>query len=88
MRVIKCLEYELWSFVRKGYIDKYLIDNSILVLFKDRLPELTLKKLGEIMNIEYWRNRNGIRLRCTQAELSKFIVGEIDESGDLGNDSK
>jgi hypothetical protein len=90
MRVIKCLENELWSFVRKGYNGKYLIDNSILDLFKDRLPELTLKKLGEIMNIEYWRNRNGIRLRCTQAELLKFIVGEIDESEDIqhGNDSK
>ena len=83
MRVIKCLQNELWSFVRKGYHDKYLIDNSILSLFKDRLPELTLKKLGEIMNIEYWRNRNGMRLRCTQAELSKFIVGEIDESEDI-----
>jgi hypothetical protein len=52
MRVTKCLQNELWSFVRKGYHDKYLIDNSILDLFKDRLPELTLKKLGEIMNIE------------------------------------
>jgi hypothetical protein len=81
MRVIKCLQSELWSFVRKGYHDKYLIDNSILDLFKDRLPELTLKKL-EIMNIEYRRNRNGIRLRCTEAELSEFIVGEIDESED------
>lgn len=60
-----------------------MIDNSILDLFKDRLPELTLKKLGEIMNIEYWRNRNGIRLRCTEAELLKFVDGKIDESDDI-----
>jgi hypothetical protein len=83
MRVRTCLENELWSFVREGYHDKYLIDSSILGLFKNRLPtELTLKKLGEIMNIEYWRNKKGIRLRCTQQELSEFIGGKIDESED------
>ena len=68
MRVTKCLENELWSFIRKGYHDKYSIDNSILNLFRDKLPELTLKKLSEIMNIEYRRNSHGIRLRCTQAD--------------------
>lgn len=79
MRVETCLNSELWSFVRKGNSGNYWIDNSILGLFKDRIPELSLKKLGEIMGITYRHTENGWRLKCTQAGIIDFIVGEVNE---------
>jgi hypothetical protein len=41
---------------------KYYIDGSILENFSHRLPELTLKKLGEKMNVRYFQDTYGRRV--------------------------
>ncbi len=76
-RVTMCLQKDLWSFIRKGNNDSYWIDNSILELFKDKIPDLTLKKLGEIMGILDYRHTNkGWRLKTTIWEILSFIASD------------
>ena len=77
-RISLCLENDLWSWIRKTKEEgKYYIDGSILELFANRLPDLTLKKLGEKMNVRYSQDTYGKRvLICSKAEITKFITGE------------
>lgn len=76
MRVNQCLDNTLWSFIRKGNYGSYWIDSSILGLFKERLPDLTLKKLGEkIPGATYKHTMKGWRLQCSRGDIVDFIVG-------------
>ena len=77
-RISLCLNNDLWSWVRKTKEKgKFYIDGSILELFANRLPDLTLKKLGEKMNVRYSQDTYGRRvLICSTAEIIKFITGE------------
>ena len=77
-RISLCLDNDLWSWVRKTKEKgKFYIDGSILELFANRLPDLTLKKLGEKMNVRYSQDTYGRRvLICSTAEIIKFITGE------------
>jgi hypothetical protein len=88
MRVGICLDNELWSFVKKGVSGNYSIDTSILELFKDRLPEMTLIKLGQLMKVTHKHTNKGSRLRCTRAEIQNFIVGEETEALDFEDGEK
>jgi hypothetical protein len=75
-RIELCLKNDLRSWIRetreKG---KYYIDGSILELFANRLPDLTLKKLGEKMGVKYFQAHGKRVLVCSEAEISNFIVG-------------
>jgi hypothetical protein len=60
-----------YKIVRNGYLD-----GSILELFANRLPDLTLKKLGEKMNVRFSHDTYGrLVLICSTAERIKFITG-------------
>jgi hypothetical protein len=75
-RIKLCLTNDLWSWVRKTREEgKYYIDGSILELFANRLPDLTLKKLGEKMGMKYSLSHGRRVLVCSEAEISNFIMG-------------
>jgi hypothetical protein len=76
-RISLCLNKELWSWIRstkeKG---KFHIDGSIIELFSYRLPDLTLKKLGEKMGVKYTQSTNGGRvLTCPELDIINFVTG-------------
>ena len=74
-RIARCLDNDLLSFIRKSNSrDEYYIDSSILMLFENRLPDMTLKRLGEKMGFEYKHTRYGWILRCTRDELWEFLL--------------
>jgi len=77
-RIAKCLDNNLLSFIRKGSTEGgdqiYYIDSSILMLFENRLPDLTLKRLGEKMGFEYYRTMHKWVLKCTRDQLWKFLL--------------
>ncbi len=79
-RIGLCLKYDLWSFVRKlPSQDKYHIDSSILHVFDNKLPDLTLKKLGEKMGSSYKTYKERRVLEFSEKELMDFIVDEHGE---------
>lgn len=62
-RVQLCLDNDLGARLeRQREEGKYYIDGSILENFSHRLPELTLKKLGEKMNVRYSQDTYGRRM--------------------------
>jgi hypothetical protein len=77
-RISACLDNNLLSFIKKvksdNGIDVYHIDSSILMLFENRLPDLTLKRLGEKMGFEYKHTMYGSVLRCTKEQIWKFLL--------------
>jgi hypothetical protein len=80
-RISLCLDNDLWSWIRKiKEEEKYYIDGSILELFANRLPDLTLKKLGEKMNVKYSQDTSGRRvLVCSRVDIINFIKGAYRE---------
>jgi hypothetical protein len=79
-RIGLCIDNDLWSFVRKvSNQDKYHIDSSILQLFNDKLPELTLKKLGEKMGFSYKTHKERRVLEFSRKELKDFIIDKHQE---------
>ena len=58
-RISLCLDNDLWSWTRRTKEGKYYIDGSVLELFSHRLPDLTLKKLGEKMDLRYSQDTHG-----------------------------
>jgi hypothetical protein len=67
----------------------YYIDTSVVEIFRQRLPDLTFKKLGEVMSIQITKDKNGNWvLKCTQQELIDFIHGgiwlEVKEDSKIG----
>ena len=47
-RISLCRDNDLWSWTRRTKEgEKFYIDGSVLELFSHRLPDLTLKKLGD-----------------------------------------
>jgi hypothetical protein len=92
-RIDKCLGNDLLSYVRPVFTKQeklinengrivaeyYEINSSIKMLFDNRLPDITLKKLGEKMRFDYTRNTVGkYVLRFTRDQLAKFIEGGTD----------
>ena len=63
-------------------VDTFDVDSSVLLLFEHRLPDLTLKKLGEKMGLQYTRQKGRWVLRCTGKEIIDFIENTmcLDES--------
>ena len=79
-RIGLCIDNDLSSFVRKvSNQDKYHIDSSILQLFNDKLPELTLKKLGEKMGFSYKTYKERRVLEFSRKELMDFIIDKHQE---------
>jgi hypothetical protein len=87
-RISLCLENDLWPWIRKqqetnGNGNKngdFYIDTSIMEIFSYRLPNLTFKKLSEITQFEYTKDRWGKNLiRCSKAKLMDFISGKEEE---------
>jgi hypothetical protein len=78
-RIRLCIDNNLWSWIRKTKEEEnHYIDGSILELFSHRLPDLTLKKLGEKMCLKYSKDSsaNGrYVLICSAAEIIEFIAG-------------
>ena len=76
-RISLCLDNDLWSWIRKTKEEgKFYVDGSVLELFTYRLPDLTLKKLGEKMNVKYSQDTYGRRvLVCSRVEIINFITG-------------
>ena len=72
-RVEQCLKHNLFSFIRAAD-GKYLIDSSILILFENRLPDMTLKRLGEMLGLNYSRKNNGIFLECTTQNMKEILL--------------
>lgn len=90
-----CLDKGLWSFARKVKINRFntamteevcWIDASVLGLFKDKIPDLSLKRLGEKMGkgFKYKHTKQGFRLQCTPEDIKRFLKGEVE---DLEEDS-
>jgi hypothetical protein len=83
-RISLCLDNNLWSWIRKTKKGDYYIDGSIIELFSFRMPDLTLKKLGEKMGpgVKYTQSRGssgGRVLACSAAEITNFITGSETE---------
>jgi hypothetical protein len=81
-RIDNCLKHDLLSFIRKAGVnsqDEYYIDSSILMLFENRLSDMTLKRLGEKMSFEYRHTKHGNVLSCTREQLWNFL---LQQSGD------
>lgn len=77
-RISTCLDYNLLSFIREVKAPTgggvYHIDSSILMLFENRLPDLTLKRLGEKIGLEYKKTANRMVLVCTRNQLWNFLL--------------
>lgn len=77
-RISTCLDYNLLSFIREVNAPTgdgvYHIDSSILMLFENRLPDLTLKRLGEKIGLEYKKTVNRMVLVCTRNQLWNFLL--------------
>ena len=78
-RISACLDNNFLSFIKKVKSDNmdaevYHIDSSILMLFENRLPDLTLKRIGEKMGFEYKHTMYGWVLRCTKDQIWKFLL--------------
>jgi hypothetical protein len=73
-RISTCLDNNLLSSIRKSNSDEFQIDSSILMLFENRLPDMTLKRLGEKMGLEYRRTKHGMVLICTRDQLWNFLL--------------
>jgi len=73
-RIHNCLKHDLLSFIRKSNTDEYHIDSSVLMLFENRLPDMTLKRLGEKMGFEYKHTKYGWVLKCTRDQLWNFFL--------------
>jgi hypothetical protein len=76
-RIRLCLQHDLLSFIRRvpTSIETYNIDSSVLMLFEDRLPDMTLKRLGEKMGFTHQKERDRWVLRCSNVQLMSFIDG-------------
>jgi len=78
-RIQKCLDCQLWPWIRKirGAQQKYYINSSVLEIFSYRLPDLTMKKLAEITGFKYLTDAEGKRkILCTEKELDDFLAVE------------
>ena len=76
-RIALCLDHDLLSFIRRkteNNTEVLDIDSSILMLFETRLPDLTLKRLGEKMGLNYHHTKQRWVLRCTRDNLWKFLL--------------
>ena len=76
-RLRLCLEKDLLSFIRRkieNNTEVFDIDSSILMLFEIRLPDMTLKRLGEKMGLDYNHTKHRWVLRCTRDDLWKFLL--------------
>jgi len=77
-RISTCLDNNLLSFIREAKSEngtqEYHIDSSILMLFENRLPDLTLKRLGEKMVFEYKKTANRMVLKCTRDQIRNFLL--------------
>jgi hypothetical protein len=84
-RISLCLENELWPWIRKhgtdgGVNGDYYIDTSIMEIFSYRLPNLTFKKLSEITQFDYIKDRWGKnKIRCSTAKFTDFISGKEED---------
>lgn len=82
MRIKKCLEGDVWPWIRKirGGNSRYYINTSVLELFRNRLPDLTLKKLAEKTGFKYLKGTDGrFKILCTKKELDDWIATEEEE---------
>ena len=76
-RIGLCLDHDLLSFIRRkteNNTEVFDIDSSILMLFETRLPDLTLKRLGEKMGLSHYHTKHRWVLRCTRDNLWKFLL--------------
>ena len=77
-RISTCLDRNLLSFIREDKVENgvqvYHIDSSVLMLFEIRLPDLTLKRLGEKIGLEYKKTPNRMVLVCTRVQLWNFLL--------------
>jgi hypothetical protein len=77
-----CINNGLWSWLRKKGVrkdaeQKYIIDASILEIFRNRLPELNIQELGAKTGFKYSQEKGGRRtLTCSKGQLTRFIEGE------------
>lgn len=78
-RVRLCLDSGLLGSIRKvpSATDTFDVDSSVLLLFEHRLPDLTLKKLGEKIGLEYTRQKGRWVLRCTGKNSIDFLENTI-----------
>jgi hypothetical protein len=80
-RIGLCLDHNLLSFIRRRIEDDdnpntevFDIDGSILILLEPRLPDLTLKRLGEKMRFAYHHTRDRWVLSCSRNALYNFFL--------------
>jgi hypothetical protein len=76
-RLRLCLEKDLLSFIRRKVendTEVFDMDSSILMLFEARLPDMTLKRLGEKMGLNYQHTKHRWVLRCNRDDLWKFLL--------------
>jgi Bifunctional DNA primase/polymerase, N-terminal len=76
-RLRLCLEKDLPCFIRRkieNNTEVFDIDSSILMLFEIKLPDMTLKRLGEKMGLDYHHTKHRWVLRCTRDDLWKFLL--------------
>ena len=60
-RIALCLDHDLLSFIRRkieNNAEVFDIDSSILMLFETRLPDMTLKRLGEKMGLSHYHTKH------------------------------
>jgi hypothetical protein len=77
-RVQLCLKNDLFGFATESLQvpETYLIDSSILELFEEKLPDMTLTRLGEMLGLEYCPSNKGRFLKTTANRLKKILLGE------------
>ena len=80
-RIGLCLDHNLLSLVRRRVehdkntnSEVFDIDSSILMLFETRLPDMTLKRLGEKMGFAYYHTKHRWILRCSRNAIYNFFL--------------
>lgn len=81
MRIQTCLDNQVWPWITRGKGDsKYYINSSILELFGQKMPDLTLKKLAERTGLNYVNTKSGKKkIRCTKTQLDNLLGLEEEE---------
>ena len=75
-RIQKPIDEDLCGWIRSKPNEVLNIDASILEIFAERLPDLTLKKLSEIMGFKYTPINGRKVIECSKSQLVEFIKGE------------
>ena len=76
MRIEECLQSKIWPWIKQSKTNglEYHIDRTILDLFTQRLPDLTLKKLAEKTGLSYIKGSDNKRkIKCTKKQLDNLI---------------